>query len=255
VTELVAFAAARATVPDVVTFVISAALVLAGAAGVVLSRNPVHAALSLVMTLLGIAVLFVEEDANFIAAVQVIVYAGAIVVLFLFVIMFLGVDREESLRDPLPAQRPLALVLVVVAIGGVVALAATAHWTTGAHRVVGPISTPHRSEVAQLGVELFTKYLYAFEATAGLLVIAVVGAVVLARRPSGPLDDDGDQTADVELGGDPQLGADRRGVASGGEPGAVPDDGFGAAADGGPGGAPDDASGVTPGNVPEEVPT
>ncbi len=194
-----ALAATRASVPDVVTFVISAAVILAGAVGVVLSRNPVHAALSLVMTLLGIAVLFVEEDANFIAAVQVIVYAGAIVVLFLFVIMFLGVDREENLSEPLPAQRPLAVIIVVVAVGGIMALAATAHWITGAHGVVGPIRTAHRSEVAQIGVALFTKYLYAFEATAGLLVIAVVGAVVLARRPPGGGDDDlGDDLVDTD---------------------------------------------------------
>ena len=183
---MLVLAATRATFPDVLTFVVSAVVVLAGALGVVLSRNPVHAALSLVMTLLGIAVLFVEQDANFIAAVQVIVYAGAIVVLFLFVIMFLGVDRRENLgEEPLRGQRVLAVALVAIALAGVLALAATAHWVTGAHTVVGPISTPHRSEVAQLGVQLFTKYLYAFEATAALLVIAVVGAVVLARRPHG----------------------------------------------------------------------
>ena len=183
---MLVLAATRDTFPDVLTFVVSAVVVLAGALGVVLSRNPVHAALSLVMTLLGIAVLFVEQDANFIAAVQVIVYAGAIVVLFLFVIMFLGVDRRENLgEEPLRGQRVLAVALVAIALAGVLALAATAHWVTGAHTVVGPISTPHRSEVAQLGVQLFTKYLYAFEATAALLVIAVVGAVVLARRPHG----------------------------------------------------------------------
>jgi NADH-quinone oxidoreductase subunit J len=203
-------AATRASLPDVVTFVVSAGVILAGAVGVVLSRNPVHAALSLVMTLLGIAVLFVEQDAHFIAAVQVIVYAGAIVVLFLFVIMFLGVDRQENLNEPLRGQRPLAVAVVIVAFAGVMALAATAHWVTGAHTVVGPISTPRRTEVAQLGVELFTKYLYAFEATAGLLVIAVVGAVVLARRPPGPTDDDmGDVGVDGELGeGSPASAAD-----------------------------------------------
>ena len=73
-------------------FGVAGAIVLGGAMGVVLNRNPVHAALSLVATLFGIAVLFVAQEANFLAAVQVIVYAGAIVVLFLFVIMLLGVD-------------------------------------------------------------------------------------------------------------------------------------------------------------------
>ncbi|MXZ15889.1 MAG: NADH-quinone oxidoreductase subunit J, partial [Acidimicrobiales bacterium] len=91
---------------EVVVFAVAGAACLVGAVGVVLSRNPVHAALMLVMTLFGIAVLFVALQAHFIAAVQVIVYAGAIVVLFLFVIMLLGVDRAAELSlGALPAQR------------------------------------------------------------------------------------------------------------------------------------------------------
>ena len=94
---------------DWVVFVVSAAAVLAGALGVVLSSHPVHAALMLVLTLFGVAVLFVAQEAHFLAAVQVIVYAGAIVVLFLFVIMLLGVDRTENVRaERLPGQRPIA---------------------------------------------------------------------------------------------------------------------------------------------------
>ena len=92
---------------DHVVFAIAAVACLAGAVGVILSRNPVHSALSLVGTLFGIAVLFVAQGAHFLAAVQVIVYAGAIVVLFLFVIMLLGVDKVEDLSaDPLGGQRP-----------------------------------------------------------------------------------------------------------------------------------------------------
>src|SRR5438477_7033371 len=83
---------------DVMVFAVSAVVILGGAIGVITSRNPVHSALSLVVTLFGIAVLFIEQAADFLAAVQVIVYAGAIVVLFLFVIMLLGVDREEHLE-------------------------------------------------------------------------------------------------------------------------------------------------------------
>jgi len=184
-------AATRPTWPDILVFAASAAVILVGAVGVVTSRNPVHAALSLVMTLFGVAVLFIEQEADFLAAVQIIVYAGAIVVLFLFVIMFLGVDRAEDIRiEPLAGQRPLAIVFSVITLGGILAMAATAHWVTGARQVVGPIqghvtkslSSPS-GEPAQLGKQLFTTYLFAFEATAALLVIAVVGAVVLARRP------------------------------------------------------------------------
>src|SRR6185437_16509760 len=98
-----------------VIFFIFAALALVGALGVVLARNPVHSALLLVVTLVSVAVFFVQQQAHLLAAVQVIVYAGAIVVLFLFVIMLLGVDREESLAaDPLRGQRPAAIILGLV---------------------------------------------------------------------------------------------------------------------------------------------
>jgi NADH-quinone oxidoreductase subunit J len=174
---------AHNTVPDVIAFVVGAAVILSGAVGVVIARNPVHAALCLVATLFGVAVLFVEQQANFLAAVQVIVYAGAIVVLFLFVIMFLGVDRRENLAaEPLKGQRPLALVLIVVAMAGIVSLGINAHWVPGAHSVTFPAHGP-KGDVGQLGKSVFTTYLFAFEATAGLLVIAVVGAISLARRP------------------------------------------------------------------------
>jgi NADH-quinone oxidoreductase subunit J len=176
--------------PDILVFAAGAAVILTGAIGVVTSRNPVHAALSLVMTLFGVAVLFIEQEADFLAAVQIIVYAGAIVVLFLFVIMFLGVDRTEDIEvEPLAGQRPLAFIVMAIVLAGVLAMAATAHWVTGAHQVVGPIQghiagpNSPAGEPAQLGKQLFTTYLFAFEATAALLVIAVVGAVVLARRP------------------------------------------------------------------------
>src|ERR1700734_1547736 len=185
-------AATRATWPDILVFAAAAAVILVGAVGVVTSRNPVHAALSLVLTLFGVAVLFIEQEADFLAAVQIIVYAGAIVVLFLFVIMFLGVDRREDVEaEPLGGQRPLAFIMLGITLAGIIAMLATSHWVTGAHQVVGPIEGPitkhagaPSGEVAQLGKQLFTTYLFAFEATAALLVIAVVGAVVLSRHPA-----------------------------------------------------------------------
>jgi NADH-quinone oxidoreductase subunit J len=171
---------------DALTFAVAAFVVVTGAIGVVVARNPVHAALMLVMTLFGVAVLFVEQQANFLAAVQVIVYAGAIVVLFLFVIMFLAVDREENVaEEPLPRQRALAVGLVVLALAGVLLLGIGAHWAVGAHSVAGPARGQSGGDVAALGHSVFSTYLFAFEATSALLVIAVVGAVVLARRPRG----------------------------------------------------------------------
>ena len=103
---------------DATVFIIAAVIIMSGAIGVVLSRNPVHAALFLVETLFGVAVLFVLQDATFLAAVQVIVYAGAIVILFLFVIMLLGVDRAEDLDvEPIAGQRPLAAVAGASLVG------------------------------------------------------------------------------------------------------------------------------------------
>jgi NADH-quinone oxidoreductase subunit J len=186
---------------DVGTFAVAAAIVLAGAVGVVAARNPVHSALMLVMTLFGIAVLFVLQRASFLAAVQVIVYAGAIVVLFLFVIMFLGVDREENIAaEPLRGQRPLAIGLVALGTTGLLLLGQVAHWTTGAPHVAGTdVGEPN---VNLLGKSVYTTYLFPFEATAALLIIAVVGAVVLARRPpvaANPVDE-------VAAGDDPATG-------------------------------------------------
>lgn len=169
-------------------FLVAGAGILFGAVGVVAARNPVHSALMLVMTLFGIAVLFVAEEASFLAAVQVIVYAGAIVVLFLFVIMLLGVDRADDLRtEPLGGQRPLAAAAGVGLLGVAVATVFvsqrdTEGVATGTKSVAGALSDSSPN-VNQLARSLFTDYLYAFEITSALLVIAVVAAVVLARRP------------------------------------------------------------------------
>jgi NADH-quinone oxidoreductase subunit J len=165
---------------EVVVFIVSAAIIVLGALGVVLLRHPVHAALALVQTLFGVAVLFIAQDAHFLAAVQVIVYAGAIVVLFLFVIMLLGVDQVEDLRtEPLAGQRPMA------ALAGVSLLALlVASIRRGSHVVQRATDSGADPNINLLARSLFTDYVFAFEVTSVLLVVAVVGAVVLARRPT-----------------------------------------------------------------------
>lgn len=181
-------------------FAVAGLCVLGGALGVVLNSNPVHAALSLVGTLFGIAVLFVAQEANFLAAVQVIVYAGAIVVLFLFVIMLLGVDQAEDLHaDPLVGQRPIAVVLGLVMAAGLVAVVVTST-VTGAPEA-GARWVRDGNDISQIGRLLFTEHLFAFEITSLLLVIAVVGAVALARTSKGDQIDDDEPVA--TLPGDP----------------------------------------------------
>ncbi len=222
---LTAASSGHASWVDVGTFAVAAAIVLSGAIGVVVSRNPVHAALMLVMTLFGVAVLFVLQRDPFLAAVQVIVYAGAIVVLFLFVIMFLGVDREENIAaEPLRGQRPLAIGLVVLGTTGLLLLGQVSKWTTGAPHVAG-VANGRYSNVYLLGKSVYTTYLFPFEATAALLIIAVVGAVVLARRPPaavGAADGDGaggpaDHLSPADSADDAYAAGDRVGEAGAGE--------------------------------------
>jgi NADH-quinone oxidoreductase subunit J len=173
---------------EAAVFFVGAAIILTGAIGVIVARNPVHSALLLVQTLFGVAVLFVNLDAHFLAAVQVIVYAGAIVILFLFVIMLLGVDSADNLDvEPSAGQRPLA----AVAWAGIVGMLLTVVLVTADELTGRPASTgeldPTKPDVNQIGEFLFTKYAFAFEVTALLLTIAVIGAVVLARRATGEL--------------------------------------------------------------------
>jgi len=184
---------AATSVQGTVVFVTAALLILIGAVGVISVRNPVHAALCLIMTLFGVAVAFVAQSADFLAAVQIIVYAGAIVVLFLFVIMFLGVDRREHVQfEPLVGQRAFAGVGVAITVAGLITLMARSHWVTGAVSVSSKLSNGS-GNVKELGTAVFTTYLFAFEATSALLVIAVVGAVLLARRERVAMSEEGTQ--------------------------------------------------------------
>ena len=188
-------------------FFVAGAIVLGGGAGVVWSRNPVHSALSLVATLFGIAVLFLNQNAQLLAAVQVIVYTGAIVVLILFVLMLLGVDREEDVYDePLLGQRTFGAIIAVAIfvivfgiflIGGTRVVTGQPNCVDGKVIVSGNAYEPQctavdtnlatagdQANINQIGHTLFTDFAFAFEITAGLLTIAVVGAVLLARKPT-----------------------------------------------------------------------
>jgi len=173
---------------ELFVFVVASIMVIGGAIGVIVRPNPVHAALSLILTLFGVAVHFVAQEAHFLAAVQVIVYAGAIVVLFLFVIMLLGVDRAEDLRiDPIPVQRPLAAIvgvgLLATLAAGIVQARSSVRSGTGAGLDVATDSGDHDGNIRQIARDLFSDHVFAFELTSVLLVVAVVGTVLLARRP------------------------------------------------------------------------
>lgn len=172
---------------EYLVFFAAAVMMLGGAFGVVTLGNPVHAALGLVLTLFGVAVQFVAMEAHFLAAVQVIVYAGAIVVLFLFVIMLLGVDRTMDMStEPLRVQRPLAAVMGV----GMIALLAAAIVRSRDALIINPgegidvaaETGDHDSNIRQLAENLFSDQVFAFELTSVLLIVAVVGTVVMTRK-------------------------------------------------------------------------
>ncbi len=181
---------------DVLVFLVAAAIILSGAVGVIISSHPVKAALSLVATFFGVAVLFVQQAAHFLALVQVVVYAGAIVVLFLFVIMLLGVDSTEDLQiEPLSGQRTVAalfcgLVLALILGGFFVSGDTPGH--EGAVAITGQQSATaalpvdeSASDIEPLAHDLFTRNVMALQATAFLLTIATIGAVVMVRNQGG----------------------------------------------------------------------
>ena len=175
------------------TFCIASSICLFGAVGVVALRNPVHNALSLVATLFGVAVLFIAQQAYFLAAIQVIVYAGAIVVLFLFVIMLLGVDRVQAIAaERKPSTLALGGLAGAAFFGLMVAvtLAGSNGTVTGDPGALGKVGALDSSQdVKVLGRVLFSDYVFAFEVTSILLTIAVIGAVVLSRRDKGDVID------------------------------------------------------------------
>ena len=176
-----------ATFLEYVVFFAAAIMILGGAIGVIALRNPVHAALGLVLTLFGVAVQFVAMEAHFLAAVQVIVYAGAIVVLFLFVIMLLGVDRAIDLSiEPISVQRPLAVVMSLGLLGLVGAAIVRARdaleINPGPGIATASDTGDNDSNIEQLATNLFGDHVFAFQLTSVLLIVAVVGTVVMTRK-------------------------------------------------------------------------
>ena len=147
---------------------------------VVVQSNPVYSVLLLIGSFIGLAGLYILLDAPFVAVIQIIVYAGAIMVLFLFVVMLLNAPREEAVRSGLPEFGAARLAGGLLAI----ALAVELAWALTQSRTIAITATGARDTfpVSQIGQRLFQHYAFAFEATSILILVAMVGAVVLARR-------------------------------------------------------------------------
>jgi NADH-quinone oxidoreductase subunit J len=160
-------------------FLVFAAVAVVAAVGVVVNRSPLQSALSLIVCFGAFAAEYIMLQAQFIAAIQIIVYAGAIIVLFIFVIMLLSVRAEES---QIEANRT-GKIVAVVAIGG--AMLASLLYVMRPVKTVGGYSVARSASVGtveSIGKGLFTDYLLPFEMTSVLIIMAIVGAMVLARR-------------------------------------------------------------------------
>jgi NADH-quinone oxidoreductase subunit J len=171
----------RTSTGEAVTFWVLGALALVGALGVVLAVNAVYSAMFLAMTMIILAIFYMIQDAVFLGVVQVVVYTGAVMMLFLFVLMLIGVDSAESLKETLRGQRVAA---VLTGLGfGVLLLAGIGNVATGGHTgFVGLTTANANGNVEGLAALIFSRYLWAFELTSALLITAAVGAMVLAHR-------------------------------------------------------------------------
>lgn len=171
---------------ETIVFFIFAAVALAGAIWMVTATNPVHSVIGLLAVMFAIAVLYLMLDAHFIAAVQVIIYAGAVMTLFLFVIMLIGVDKTDAYGPTVPIQRAMTAV-VSVGFFAAVALAGRVAWVTGS----AAFGTPDlRGTVEAVAGELFGTWMVVFLSTIMLLTIAAMGTIALAYFQEGPTDDE-----------------------------------------------------------------
>jgi NADH-quinone oxidoreductase subunit J len=169
-----------ASTGEAVQFWVLAVIAVAGALGMVLCRKAVHSALCLAATMIALAVCYMAEGAVFLGIVQIVVYTGAVMMLFLFVVMLVGVTAEDTVKDALRGQRVAA---VIAGIGfGVLLCAGIANAHLRTFTGTGAADAKAGGNVQGLAVLIFTKYVWAFEVTGALLITAAIGAMVLTHR-------------------------------------------------------------------------
>jgi NADH-quinone oxidoreductase subunit J len=162
----------------VIGFWLLAPVMVAAAIGILFARKAVHAALLLAVVMIGLAVLYALQDAPFLFAVQIIVYTGAILMLFLFVLMLVGVDASDSVVETIRGQRLMATIVGLL-FGLTLVIGVT---QVGVGAVTGLEEANADGNVPALAQLLFSRYVFAFEATSALLITAAIGAMVLAHR-------------------------------------------------------------------------
>ena len=168
----------RTAAPEAVMFWMLAPLAVAAALGMLFSKKAVHSALLLAWVMITLAIFYIAEDALFLGIVQVVVYTGAVMMLFLFILMLVGVDSSDSLVENIRGQRPTAIAAAIGLGGLIISLIGRATIGTDA---IGLEQANMGGNVQGLAEELFTKYVWAFEVVSALLITAALGAMVLAH--------------------------------------------------------------------------
>ncbi|MET9284968.1 NADH-quinone oxidoreductase subunit J [Nocardia beijingensis] len=170
----------RASTGETVQFWILAPLAVLGALGMVFAPKAVHSALCLAATMIALAAFYIAQDALFLGVVQIVVYTGAVMMLFLFVLMLVGVDSAESLKETIRGQR---LAAAAVGVGfGLLLSSGIAHGVRESGITFPARGFPGRNVIAELAELIFLRYVWAFELTGALLITATIGAMVLAHR-------------------------------------------------------------------------
>lgn len=172
--------AATTSTAEAVQFWLLGGVAVAGALGTVLLRRAVHAALCLAGTMIILALFYLANGAQFLGIVQIVVYTGAVMMLFLFVLMLVGVSTADSVKETLKGQRWMA---VTCALGlGILVTAGIGQATLGSFTGVEQANAAHGGNVPSIAEKLFTEYVVAFEVTGVLLTVAAVGATLLTHR-------------------------------------------------------------------------
>ncbi len=178
ITLLAAEAMTRTSTAEAISFWVFGAIAVAGAIGVVAAPKAVYAAMFLATTMISLAAIYMAQDAPFLGVVQIVVYTGAVMMLFLFVLMLIGVDSAQSLVETIRGQR---LAGIAAGLGfGLLLAAGIGTMTTS--RFTGLAQANAGGNVEGLADLIFTRYLWAFELTSALLITAALGAMVLAHR-------------------------------------------------------------------------
>ena len=171
----------RTAAPEAVMFWILAPLAVAAALGMLFTKKAVHSALLLAWVMITLAIFYIAQDALFLGIVQIVVYTGAVMMLFLFILMLVGVDSSDSLVENIRGQRPTAIA-VAIGLGGLI-ISLIGRATIGTE-AIGLDQANINGNVQGIAEELFTKYVWAFEVVSALLITAALGAMVLAHSTS-----------------------------------------------------------------------